>query len=695
MRWWHSLAVAVLVVSSALAFAQDAPSGTYTFLRDSDGGTADVGVRVTISFTSGVHFAAVGSGTNLIDNGTYSVTGNLITISLPSIGKSAKNRPFTLTNGRLTLPFKVFSETIGTSTWKAQTTTADASGSATGSLGDSGSGSNGNGGTGVGNGNSGSGKGSGGNSGNGKGGQGGSGSGTGTGQGGRGGSGSGGSDDPGSGGKRGGPAGGDGKGGGKSGKIPPSERDPKISPYVGDWVAMGWGWEVRFKSSQLGGVTSNKNIMTLMVKHLARMNFTVDKAGNIAGRGMVTYDLDPNLCGVHAVATQVNQAINMMAQLPDYMEAGANIAKRASDYFSAASMVEESNLAVNLDRWKAFQMDETHRKMAGYRAYMDAKVAKNYEVTNLAQAVWEDRCTRGIPVKLAGALTCDELLEGPIAKMSKGIGEVAEAPDWFNKATEKIKDKVGDMDEEFWSQKADALFSYIEGGTNAKLKSSMLMQTKNKFDEFFKKEKEQKGACEGGSTLRAGTRVGGMDAADAAGMAGSAAATMATGGNPMGMIMNLPGVTQVQYDYKGLQNGAESRSFKLKGRVVGDKMFIEMDGDVYDGDKDLTVEYTVNYKTERKKFPAWSPFEVDGAGLNVRREGPLRILERKVTYTTKTDKEGKKYKVPHEVTTAKDTYSKLPFATLHKSGQNRNKVKVWHEYEYFIHAHRVTEPMPK
>jgi hypothetical protein len=174
---------------------------------------------------------------------------------------------------------------------------------------------------------------------------------------------------------------------------------------------------------------------------------------------------------------------------------------------------------------------------------------------------------------------------------------------------------------------------------------------------------------------------------------------------PVGAIMSVPGVTKMQYRYKGLENGPESRSYKLKGHIAGGKMFLEMDGDVYDGSKDLVVEYQVNYKTEKQKFPTWSPFEADGAGATLMPQGNMRIIERKVTYTTKDDpssctvKKGVKtcaqIKVPHEQNVATDSYSKTPFAIMHKTGEHRNNTEVWHEYEYFLHAHKVTSPLPE
>jgi hypothetical protein len=103
-----------------------------------------------------------------------------------------------------------------------------------------------------------------------------------------------------------------------------------------------------------------------------------------------------------------------------------------------------------------------------------------------------------------------------------------------------------------------------------------------------------------------------------------------------------------------------------------------MDGDVTGGDKNLYVEYMVNYKRDRRPFPTWSPFLAkDGTA---RRSGIERVLERQKT------KDGR------EVSKATDLVRGAPFATFHDSGVQRNGVKVWHDYEYYWQAHKIVEP---
>lgn len=130
---------------------------------------------------------------------------------------------------------------------------------------------------------------------------------------------------------------------------------------------------------------------------------------------------------------------------------------------------------------------------------------------------------------------------------------------------------------------------------------------------------------------------------------------------PVGMMLSIPGVTQVQYDYKGLRNGPEIRMFKITGRVEGDpehaKLRLRMDGDV-EGDKNLYLQYTVNYHKTQSPFPAWSPFLDAAADIR-----PAIVRQRLTTLSS----------------TAK----------LEQRGSQRNGVKVWHEYEYTWQAERI------
>lgn len=130
---------------------------------------------------------------------------------------------------------------------------------------------------------------------------------------------------------------------------------------------------------------------------------------------------------------------------------------------------------------------------------------------------------------------------------------------------------------------------------------------------------------------------------------------------PVGVMLSIPGVTQVQYDYRGLRNGPELRTFQIAGRIEGDpdhaKLRLRMDGDV-EGDRNLYLQYTVNYQTTRSPFPTWSPF-LDAPGDI--RPGAVR----------------------QGMTTLSST------ASFSQQGRQRNGVKVWHEYEYSWQADRI------
>jgi hypothetical protein len=130
---------------------------------------------------------------------------------------------------------------------------------------------------------------------------------------------------------------------------------------------------------------------------------------------------------------------------------------------------------------------------------------------------------------------------------------------------------------------------------------------------------------------------------------------------PVGTMLSIPGVTQIQYEYKGLPNGPEARSFKISGHVEGDvnhaNLHLQMDGDV-DGDKNLYTEYTVNYRKTRSPFPAWSPFL----------DKPSEIT-------------------PGFVRLGLDTLSSV--ASFSDKGEHRNGIRPWREYEYVWRAEKV------
>ncbi len=125
----------VIVLFSSVALAQTL-TGTFSHLTDSDGTHPGKGKTVTLILRPDgtCHIQATdasGENTTLNGDGTYTVRASRITISLPVLELSVSNRPYVLQGDHLTLPFMVFNEGAGTSTW---TKVADpGSGAATGS----------------------------------------------------------------------------------------------------------------------------------------------------------------------------------------------------------------------------------------------------------------------------------------------------------------------------------------------------------------------------------------------------------------------------------------------------------------------------------------------------------------------------------------------------------------------------------
>jgi hypothetical protein len=168
---------------------------------------------------------------------------------------------------------------------------------------------------------------------------------------------------------------------------------------------------------------------------------------------------------------------------------------------------------------------------------------------------------------------------------------------------------------------------------------------------------------------------------------------VAFGKLPVGLILSIPGVTQVQYYYKGLKNGPETRKFNIKGKLINGELFLEMDGDVYEGDRLLTIEYMVNYKKENPTFPTWSPFLQKG-GKMFPANSEVTIYEQE--QKTKTGKfkdaatgEEKTIQIPYTVTSEHKEILPFPYASFRDAGQHRNGVKVWHEYEYNWNVYKV------
>lgn len=109
--------------------------GTYRILKDSNGTTAKAGAVVEITFAkSAFNLKAVMPGETVEDKGTYRLIGNTMTISFAEMEQGQKTGPYSLKDGILTLPFMMFSNGRGTSTWQNVDTIAASSQASGGSL---------------------------------------------------------------------------------------------------------------------------------------------------------------------------------------------------------------------------------------------------------------------------------------------------------------------------------------------------------------------------------------------------------------------------------------------------------------------------------------------------------------------------------------------------------------------------------
>ncbi len=310
------IGLAVFAACAIPMFAQAKPQGEYLFVSDSDGGNAGSGARVTINFAASTAVVnAVKPNDQFTDQGPYTLQGNRITIKLPLLGISVSGKPFVLAGATLVLPFKVFSEGNGTSTWKKSF--AASFGANPGKPGDSGT--PGGQGTPGGKGSDGS-----------KGDQGDKGT----------------TGDPGQNGQNGqnGQVGQNGRDG-KNGQSVKIEKDgKKAGPFadmMGGWIGKGASSETRFRGP--GG------ILILIVKHTNEFFFYVDEKGQLEGEGSIEYDMDRNTQGLDNIVANVR---SMMSMLPAASTPGSGGAASSANSMGAAAQGSATQL----------QYDATHLK---------------------------------------------------------------------------------------------------------------------------------------------------------------------------------------------------------------------------------------------------------------------------------------------------------------------------------------------
>lgn len=481
----------------------------------------------------------------------------------------------------------------------------------------------------------------------------------------------------------------------KSAVLPEKEekgqKNAEIEKYVGDWVGTGFGWEVRFKHSakqfiqqfgvnpdELGFKANEETIMTLIVQHSTTFNFYVDENGNVEGTGSVAYNLIPNLCGVAALTKQVNEAVNMMDKIPMIFKWTSEVGEQAIKRFNANFYEEEAKLANVMEHFVLAGTKPSSKNLGGFipknemerKAFLQAwfREQTDEDVLKVIKTVIQNRCKSG-GFKFLNGLECTLLGVPPKAVELDPAAKVA-----FDKALDLVYEFLGDY-------------------------------TQKKFQSLSLQSQKDEQLCKLGAdmTARAGTKMGPVNfdemVVDLLPTLGKAAfMDIASGGLPVGMLLSLPGVTQVQYYYKGLPNGPEKRKFKVKGKLEmfggNPRIKLEMDGDV-EGDKNLYVEYTVNYKKEKHPFPTWSPFTDKSAAVNP--AGEMKTYERKTIklerqFQDEATGDTVKISIPKDFTVAKNFYVGSPFVTFRETGTHRNNVKVWQNYEYVWNAFKVTEP---
>ena len=461
------------------------------------------------------------------------------------------------------------------------------------------------------------------------------------------------------------------------------ENNSSIDAFIGDWVGSGWGWEIRFKQTagEFGKQFTNgklnlpfeneKIIMSLMVTHTTHFYLNIDETGNAKGEGIVTYDLIPNLCGLAALTKQVNEAINMMDKMLSIYKWASELGKKAVKNFNREWTDEYAKYAGSLEELSSITEPSGTLSQEEIEAVMESWITNAWysdDIRKLAASIISSRCSSG-EHNIGNNIDCSLIT----ALLNKEVGE-----------------SVGKM---ALNELIDQVLSKLSKTYREKMKGIELESQKG--EELCK--------CGAGASVVAGNKYGpttleelvmqfGPDILDAAMF------QAALGSAPFGLVLSIPGVTQVQYYYKGLKDGPENRKFKIKGKLISNKLYLEMNGDVYDGDKNLTVEYQVNYKKETPKFPCWTPFLKDGA--DAKESGKETIYESKEFVSIKEFEDpatGKKIKieVPERVTSEKEIYQYMPFATFRETGTHRDNKSMWHDYEYIWNAHRITTPKEK
>ena len=252
------------------------------------------------------------------------------------------------------------------------------------------------------------------------------------------------------------------------------------------------------------------------------------------------------------------------------------------------------------------------------------------------------------------------------AKLS-GEGAAFASNEYAHRMGQEVSKEVAEKGQEFLREAAKFVYRAFRNYYLEKFKG-MGAKMIEKMGESDKEENEER--------KRVGcTSVGPTTLGEAAAQVGASAVESVplTPNMPMGVPM-VPGVTQVQYNYKGLEHGPEQRQFDIEGNLGywdgQTRMVLKQSGDVYGGGKDLFVVYQVNFKTEKKPFPAWRAF--------TNKPGVVWNSNGSKAQKPPEDVE----KLAQQMGMNLDAADSSMFAYMEDTGAHRNGVKPWEEYEY-------------
>ena len=108
-----------LVILFVAQVSAQSIKGKYHFIADSDGKKANAKAIISIQFSDNTFkLKAEQPGSLVEDEGTYQISGSTISISFKTMEQGKKKGAYAISNGVLTLPFKMLDNLSGTSQWQ-------------------------------------------------------------------------------------------------------------------------------------------------------------------------------------------------------------------------------------------------------------------------------------------------------------------------------------------------------------------------------------------------------------------------------------------------------------------------------------------------------------------------------------------------------------------------------------------------